>query len=102
MILKIIEKKLTRDKKRSKKFILASALVLKRLWKFKYFSQPLLVSDLNKNANYLNKSFITKAVERTGSSVVTIETEICKTKNFPNDSRIFIDPYFERFWIKIT
>ena len=47
MFLKIIEKKLTRDNKRSKKFILASALVLNLFGNLNIFSQPLLISDLN-------------------------------------------------------
>ena len=45
------------------------------------------------------KSFITKAVEKTGASVVTIETEkYVNPKKYSRDSRIFIDPYFERFF----
>jgi S1-C subfamily serine protease len=48
---------------------------------------------------YSNKSFITKAVEKAGSSVVTIDTQrYVKKSNFPRNSQIFIDPYFERFF----
>ena len=48
---------------------------------------------------YSNKSFITKAVEKTGSSVVTIDTQrYVKTRKSPSNSQIFIDPYFERFF----
>ena len=48
---------------------------------------------------YSNKSFITKAVEKTGSSVVTIDTQrYVKTRKSPSNSQLFIDPYFERFF----
>ena len=44
-------------------------------------------------------SFITKAIKKTGASVVTIDTQrFIKSKPFSRDSRIFIDPYFERFF----
>jgi len=45
-----------------------------------------------------NKSFITKAVERTGSSVVTIDTQRYVKRKFPKNSQFFIDPYFDRFF----
>jgi S1-C subfamily serine protease len=45
------------------------------------------------------KSFITKAVEKTGSSVVTIDTQrYVKKRKFPSNSQLFLDPYFERFF----
>ena len=45
------------------------------------------------------KSFITKAVEKTGSSVVTIDTQrYVKKRKFPRNSQLFLDPYFERFF----
>ena len=48
---------------------------------------------------YSKKSFITKAVERTGSSVVTIDTQkYVRKRKFPRNSQLFIDPYFERFF----
>jgi len=54
------------------------------------------ISEVNVNAN---KSFITKAVEKTGSSVVTIDTQrYVKKRKFPRNSQLFIDPYFERFF----
>ena len=61
--------------------------------------KPLINPKLNEINKYANKSFITKAVEKTGSSVVTIETQryIKKRKLQPN-SQIFLDPYFERFF----
>jgi len=48
---------------------------------------------------YSKKSFITKAVEKTGPSVVTIDTQrYVKKRKFPKNSQLFIDPYFERFF----
>ena len=48
---------------------------------------------------YSKKSFITEAVEKTGPSVVTIETKrYLKKRKFPNNSQLFLDPYFERFF----
>tara|TARA_Y100000589_G_scaffold290940_1_gene294002 strand:- start:244 stop:1380 length:1137 start_codon:yes stop_codon:yes gene_type:complete len=46
-----------------------------------------------------NKSFITKAIEKSGSSVVTIDTQrLVKSSNNLRDSNILLDPYFERFF----
>ena len=54
---------------------------------------------LNELNTYSKKSFITKAVERTGSSVVTIDTQrYVKKRKFPRNSQPFLDPYFERFF----
>jgi len=58
------------------------------------------------NKNYLatspansNKSFITSAIEKAGPSVVTIDTQrIIPNNNFQKDSRILIDPYFDRLF----
>ena len=62
-------------------------------------SQPLISPKFNEINKYSNKSFITKAVEKTGSSVVTIETQrYVKKRNFPRNSQLFLDPYFERFF----
>ena len=62
-------------------------------------SQQLLNPKFNESNKYSNKSFITKAVEKTGPSVVTIETQrIVKKRKFPKDSQIFLDPFFERFF----
>ena len=48
---------------------------------------------------YSNKSFITKAVERTGAAVVTIDTQrYVKKRKFSRNSQLFLDPYFERFF----
>ena len=62
-------------------------------------SQPLNKAQLDGISLYSKKSFITKAVEKTGPSVVTIDTQrYVKKRNFPRNSQLFIDPYFERFF----
>jgi len=62
-------------------------------------SQPLTKPKFNEVNVYSNKSFITKAVEKTGSSVVTIDTQrYVKKRNLKNNSQLFLDPYFERFF----
>jgi len=65
----------------------------------KVISQPLSKPKINEVNLYSKKSFITKAVEKTGSSVVTIDTQrYIKKRKFPRNSQLFIDPYFERFF----
>jgi len=65
----------------------------------KVISQPLNKPKINEVNLYSNRSFITKAVERTGSAVVTIDTQrYVKKRKFPRNSQLFIDPYFERFF----
>ena len=62
-------------------------------------SQPLSNPKFPEINQYSEKSFITKAVEKTGSSVVTIDTQrYVKKRNFKQDSQLFLDPYFERFF----
>ena len=59
------------------------------------FTKP-KINDVN---IFSKKSFITEAVEKTGSSVVTIDTQkFVKKRKFPRNSQLFIDPYFERFF----
>jgi len=65
----------------------------------KVISQPLSKPKINEVNLYSNRSYITKAVERTGSAVVTIDTQrYVKKRKFPRNSQLFIDPYFERFF----
>ena len=65
----------------------------------KVISQPLSKPKINEIRLFSNKSFITKAVERTGAAVVTIDTQrYVKQRNFPRNSQLFLDPYFERFF----
>ena len=62
-------------------------------------SQPVTKPKINKVNIYSKKSFITKAVEKTGSSVVTIDTQrYVKKRKFPRNSQLFLDPYFKRFF----
>ena len=62
-------------------------------------SQQLINPKFNETNKYSKQSFVTKAVEKTGPSVVTIETQrIVKKRKFPRDTQIFLDPYFERFF----
>ncbi len=62
-------------------------------------SRPLTNPTIEETNLYSKKSFITKAVEKTGSSVVTIETQrYIKKRKVPNNSQLFLDPYFERFF----
>ena len=77
-----------------KQFLLSTAITIGILSPANVISQSLI----NPKFNGINKSFITKAVEKTGSSVVTIETQrYVKKRQFPSNSQIFLDPYFERF-----
>ncbi len=65
----------------------------------KIISQPLSNPKINEVNLYSNKSFITKAVERTGAAVVTIDTQrYVKKRKLPRNSQLFLDPYFERFF----
>lgn len=65
----------------------------------KVISQPLSRPKINEVNLYSKKSFITKAVERTGAAVVTIDTQrYVKKRKFPRNSQLFLDPYFERFF----
>jgi len=65
----------------------------------KVISQPLSKPKINEVSLFSNKSFITKAVERTGAAVVTIDTQrYIKKRNLPRNSQLFLDPYIERFF----
>ncbi len=60
---------------------------------------PSINNKYNEVNEYSTNSFITKAVEKTGPSVVTIETQrFIKKRKFSSNSQIFLDPYFERFF----
>ena len=81
------------------KLFFYSAISILSLFSSNLVSQPLINSKFNEINKYSKKSFITNAVERTGPSVVTIETQrFVKKRKFPKDSQIFLDPYFERFF----
>ena len=62
-------------------------------------SSPLLDKVKNKIYGESNSSFITNAIDKSGPSVVTIDTQrIIRQRTFPDDSRIQLDPYFERIF----
>ena len=92
--------KLTKpDKKYAKQFLFASTLIISLFSRSKLISQPITKSNFEKETNISNTSFITKAIKKTGNSVVTIDTQrLIRKKNFSRDSRIFLDPYFEKFF----
>ncbi len=80
-----------------KRLLFSTAVTLGILCPANVISLPL--QKINEGNIYSKKSFITKAVERTGSSVVTIDTQrYVQKRQFPENSQIFLDPYFERFF----
>ena len=82
-----------------KKLFFLSCLTLGLINKSNVISQPIVNQNLNEESKISNISFITKAVKKTGASVVTIDTErFVENRQFSRDSRIFLDPYFERFF----
>ncbi len=82
-----------------KKLFFLSFLTLGLINKSNVISQPIVNRNLNEESKISNISFITKAVKKTGASVVTIDTQrFVENRQFSRDSRIFLDPYFERFF----
>ena len=82
-----------------KKLFLLSCLTFGLINKSNVISQPVANQNLNEESKISNISFITKAVKKTGASVVTIDTQrFVENRQFSRDSRIFLDPYFERFF----
>ena len=79
-----------------KQLLLSSTITLSIIYASNVISQPLTKQKFN---IYSNESFITKAVQRTGSSVVTIDTQrYVKKRKFPKNSQLLIDPYFEKLF----
>jgi len=94
----IIRKSILKSEK-NKKLFLSSVIALGFFCPTNVISQSLTNTKLNEINNYSKKSFITKAVEKTGSSVVTIDTQrYVKKRKFERNSQLFLDPYFERFF----
>ncbi len=86
-------------KKNNKKLLLSSLITVGILCPINAIPQTYTNTKLNEINKYSNESFITKAVEKTGSSVVTIDTQrYVKKSQFPRNSQLFLDPYFERFF----
>ena len=81
------------------KLLISSAITIGIICPKKVIPQQITLPKNNEVNIYSHKSFITKAVEKTGSSVVTIDTQrYIKKRKFPRNSQLFIDPYFERFF----
>ena len=82
-----------------KQLLIFSAITAGIIFAPNIFSKPLTKPIIEEANLFSKKSFITKAVEKIGSSVVTIETQrYIKKSKFPNNSQLFLDPYFERFF----
>ncbi len=82
-----------------KKLVFLSCLTLGLINKSNVIPQPIVNQNLNEESKISNISFVTKAVKKTGASVVTIDTQrFIENRQFSRDSRIFLDPYFERFF----
>ncbi len=82
-----------------KKLLLSSFITMGIFCPTNLKSEPLTKTNINEVNINSTKSFITKAVERTGSSVVTIDTQrYVKKRKFPGNSQLYLDPYFERFF----
>ena len=82
-----------------KKLLLSSFITMGIFCPTNLKSEPLTKTNINEVNINSTKSFITKAVERTGSSVVTIDTQrYIKKRKFPGNSQLYLDPYFERFF----
>ena len=82
-----------------KKLLLSILISVGTLSATRVICGPLINPRFNEVNEYSNNSFITKAVEKTGPSVVTIETQrFIKKRKFPSNTQIFLDPYFERFF----
>ena len=82
-----------------KKLILFSAITLGILCPLNVIPKPLISSKFNAINQEANNSFINKAIEKTGPSVVTIDTQkYVKKRTFSADSPLFLDPSFERFF----
>ena len=96
----LLKIKKTNLKHYSKKILLlSSALILSIASNSYVSSQVFPPANFNEDYKKKNKSFITKAVEKTGASVVTIDTQrLIKKNQYPRDSRKLIDPYFEKFF----
>ncbi len=92
--------RLTKNKKFSfRKLFFFSYLALILINKSNVISEPIKNQSQYNESKISNISFISKAIKKTGPSVVTIDTQrFVRNKQFSRDSRIFLDPYFERFF----
>ncbi len=85
--------KLKRDLQ--KLLLIVSLITVGIRYPAKIISQPLNKAKINEVNLYSNKSFITKAVERTGAAVVTIDTQrYVKKKKFSKKFSTIFRPIF--------
>ena len=97
MFLRKIKIKLSMNNR--KLLMVASAISISMICPTNVIPQPLTKPEFNDVHIHSNKSFITKAVEKAGSAVVTIDTQrYIKKRKFPRNSQLFLDPYFEKFF----
>jgi len=90
---------LAKKKFKTKKFLCISLIVLGFSLNTKSFSSTYRKKIDNSLIANESKSFITKAIEKSGPAVVTIDTQrLIKSKKISRNSKILIDPYFERFF----
>ena len=98
MLLKLI-KPPKQSKSLTRKLLLVSTLTLSIFSKFNVIAQPIINQNLTKDSQISKISFITEAIEKTGPSVVTIDTQrFIRKKQFSKDSGPLLDPYFERLF----
>ena len=84
---------------RTIKIILSSALLFFISWNENVIPSQISKKPRTGESVDTTKSFITRAIEKSGPSVVTIDTQrIVRTRGYSKDSRILIDPYIERFF----
>ena len=82
-----------------KELLCSSIISLSVVFPSNVISEQLIKPKLNLINTYSKESFVTQAVEKTGSSVVTIDTQrYLKKRKFSINSQPFIDPYLERFF----
>ena len=82
-----------------KKLLISSAIISCILNPSFAISQSNINSNYNESNQDQSESFVTKAVKKTGPSVVTIDTQkYVKKRKFTRDSVLFLDPSFERFF----
>ena len=99
---RIYSKKIKKSQLKSftlNKILLSSTVTIGVFLPSNIVCKPLINPKFNEINQYSQKSFISKAVEKTGSSVVTIDTQrYVRKRQFPSNSQLFLDPYFERFF----
>ena len=100
-VFNICEKRINSNLKscNQNKLLIFSLISMGLMSQSNLISQPLFNKQFDEININSNKSFITKAVEKTSSSVVTIETQkYIKKRKFTTNSQLFLDPYFERLF----